>query len=62
MRLRVTQVIEAAPGFPLYPGRVLDVPKLTSEMRGWVKSGRAEVMRDSVANSVASVEDAESLA
>jgi hypothetical protein len=61
MRLRVTQVIEAAPGFPLYPGRVLDVPKLTSEMRGWLKAGRAEVIRDG-ANSVASVEDAESLA
>jgi hypothetical protein len=46
MRLRVLQVIEATVGFPLKPGRTIDIAKLTPEMRGWVELGRAEIVRD----------------
>jgi hypothetical protein len=46
MRIRILQVIEATPGFPLRPGRVIEAERLSAEMKAWVKDGRAELVRE----------------
>ena len=36
----------AAPGYPFQPGQVIDVPKITTEVREWIKDGKAELLRE----------------
>lgn len=48
MTLRFLEVVEsAAPGFPFVPGQVIrDLPRLSPEMRQWIRDGRAEIVAD----------------
>jgi hypothetical protein len=52
MRIRFLEVTESAqPGYPFLKGQVVEVTKLTAEMRAWLKrrpdgTARAEVVKD----------------
>lgn len=35
-----------APDYPFQAGQIIDVPKITTEMREWIKDGKAELLRE----------------
>jgi hypothetical protein len=47
MRIRFLQTTPSMnPTFPFQAGQIIEVPKLTAEMRGWLANGSAHLLKD----------------
>lgn len=47
MKLRFLDTVPSSnPDYPFTLGQVIEVSRLTPEMRGWVKAGRAELVSE----------------
>ena len=50
MQIRFLQITDSGRAdFPFQAGQIIHVEKLTAEMRRWLKSGAAEVLREAPA-------------
>jgi hypothetical protein len=48
MRIRFLAVVPSSnPDFPFRPGQVVEAPRLTPEMRRWLKAGLVEAVKAS---------------
>ena len=47
MRVRFLQTTPSSnPAFPFQAGQIIQVERLTPELRGWIKASHAEVLRE----------------
>jgi hypothetical protein len=54
VKIRFLQTVESlAPGFPFWPGQVIDVVSPPPELLPAINDGRAEVVREAVADEIA---------